>query len=146
MSMNNHLELLACVARADGEVSVEEALALKSFMESAGMPEVAVSRVAALLRGDESIDVDAVVGSFARAATPWMLAEAIRDAYVIASVDGEVDASEISLVEKIFDLAGIPSEHRMKLHRWARNAAMQQLLGMTYLTATLERARRDREA
>ena len=139
--MAHHLELLACVARSDGDVSVEEALAIRSFMHSAGTSVDDVQRVSILLDMKADIDVEAVLQRLASECTAWSLAEAIRDAYIIASADGEVTNHEISTVERLFELLELPMEHRAKLHRWARNAASQQLLGMTFISASLDHVR-----
>lgn len=145
-AMAHHLELLACVARADGAVSVEEALAIRSFMDSSGTALQDVLRVNRLLDMRHAVDVEAVVRAITAQASPWTLAEAIRDAYVIASVDGEVSGHEIQAVERLFEILGLPAEHRAKLHRWARNAAAQQLLGMTFITASLDHVRAQTDA
>lgn len=137
-SMAHHLELLACVARSDGDVSIEEALAIRSFMNSAGTSVDDVQRVSILLDMKAEIDVEGVLSRLASECTAWSLAEAIRDAYIIASADGEVTNHEISTVERLFELLDLPMEHRAKLHRWARNAASQQLLGMTFISASLD--------
>ena len=139
--MAHHLELLACVARSDGDVSVEEALAIRSFMDSAGTSLEDVQRVSMLLDVKSDIDVESVLARLAKECTAWSLAEAIRDAYIIASADGEVTKHEISTVERLFELLNLTMEHRAKLHRWARNAASQQLLGMTFISASLDHAR-----
>jgi hypothetical protein len=140
--MAHHLELLACVARSDGDVSIEEALAIRSFMDSAGTALDEVQRVCILLDMNHEVDVDDVVRRLAKECTAWSLAEAIRDAYIIASADGEVTHHEISTVERLFEILRLPFEHRAKLHRWARNAASQQLLGMTFISASLDLVRR----
>ena len=139
--MAHHLELLACVARSDGDVSVEEALAIRSFMDSAGTSVEDVQRVSGLLDLKNDIDVEKVLARLAGQCTAWSLAEAIRDAYIIASADGEVTNHEISTVERLFEILNLSLEHRAKLHRWARNAASQQLLGMTFISANLDHAR-----
>ena len=139
--MAHHLELLACVARSDGDVSVEEALAIRSFMDSAGTSVEDVQRVSVLLDMNADIDVEKVLTRLADECTAWSLAEAIRDAYIIASADGEVTNHEVSTVERLFELLDLPMEHRAKLHRWARNAAAQQLLGMTFISASLDHVR-----
>ena len=143
--MAHHLELLACVARSDGDVSVEEALAIRSFMDAAGTSLGDIQQVSLLL---DKVDVERVVSRLAEEATAWTLAEAVRDAYIIASADGEVTNHEISTVERLFELLDLPVEHRAKLHTWGRNAAAQQLLGMTFISASLDhvQARRDTAA
>ena len=123
-AMAHHLELLACVARSDGDVSVEEALAIRSFMDSSSTSVEDVQRINLLLSPSNDIDVEVVVRRLAADSTPWMLAQAIRDAYVIASVDGEVTRNEIATVERLFDILDLAMDHRAKLHRWARRAQL----------------------
>lgn len=91
------VELLACVARADDEVTIEEALAIRAFMSYAGVSQQIARRVERLLDTRQAADVEAVVRSLAPRASPWVLAETLRDAYVIASVDGTVEASDRNL-------------------------------------------------
>ena len=111
-------------------VSVEEALAIRSFMDASGTSLGDIQQVSLLLDMDNDVDVERVVARLAEEATAWTLAEAVRDAYIIASADGEVTNQEISTVERLFELLHLPVENRAKLHSWGRNAAAQQLLGM----------------
>jgi len=137
------VELLACVARADGEVTIEEALAIRGFMAYAGVSQQVARRVERLLDTSHSCDVEGVVRSLARRASPWILTETVRDAYVIASVDGVVEASEIHAVDRLFDMLGIAGNRRAWLHKWGREAAAKQLRGMKFMAASLAEANAD---
>ncbi len=137
------LELLACVARADEQVTLEEALAIRGFMGSARLSEEQALRVERLLDIEQPVDVQEVVRRLAAGASPWVLTETVRDAYVIAASDGEVEASEIHAVDVLFEALGLAEDRRAWLHRWGRKAAQQQLRGMDYMAAGLEEARAD---
>ena len=139
--MKDHIELLAYVARADGTVSLEEALAIRGFMSSAGMTPEVVARMNELLSPNTELHLEDALAPLVEHASPWMLAEAIRDAYLIALVDGELVATEIRVIEKLLDLLLVPGELRGELHRWARDAGVQQLRGMAIMTRTLEKAK-----
>jgi len=143
--VHNHLELLAYVARADGEVSLEEALAIRGFMDAAGIPPREVARIDRLLDPLTTLDIEAAIEEFASAASPWMLAEAVRDAYVIAAVDGVVEESEIRAVERLLDMLCVPGELRQPIHRWAKAAAIAQLRGMRMMGQVLAQIQTERD-
>ena len=125
---------------------MEEALAIRSFMDASGTSLGDIQQVSLLLDMNHDVDVERVVARLAEEATAWTLAEAVRDAYIIASADGEVTNQEISTVERLFELLHLPVENRAKLHSWGRNAAAQQLLGMTFISARLDHVRARRES
>ena len=140
--MHNHLEFLAYVARADGEVAVEEVLAIRAFMSKAGMTEGDVERMNQLLDPTHTIDFRDVVKALAGHSSAWGLFEAIRDAYVIAQADGRLAREEIKAVDSLFDMLKVPGPMRGEIHRWAAKAAMDQLGGMNLVTKVLDNARR----
>lgn len=121
--MIDHLELLAAIARADGQITPEEVSVIWRFLEAAGVPPAVADRVNELLDLEKELDVDLVLTSLAAQASPWSLAHAIRDAYVVAAADGHVSTSEALAVERLFDLMNLDPRDRAVLHAAAASAA-----------------------
>ena len=122
-AMIDHLELLAAIARADGRIAPEEVSVIWRFLESAGVPKAVADRVNQLLDPDTEIDVDLILTSLAAQSSPWSIAHAVRDAYVVAAADGQVSTSEALAVERLFDLMNLDPRDRALLHAAAATAA-----------------------
>ncbi len=121
--MIDHLELLAAIARADGRIAPEEVSVIWRFLEAAGVPDAVAARVNQLLDPETEIDVDLILTSLAAQSSPWSLAHAIRDAYVVAAADGHVSTSEALAVERLFDLMNLAPRDRAILHGAAATSA-----------------------
>lgn len=121
--MKDHFELLAAIARADGRITPEEVSVIWQFLEAAGVSEAVAARVKTLLDPDTEIDVDLILTSLAAKSSPWSIAHAVRDAYVVAAADGTVSTSEALAVERLFDLMNLDPRDRALLHAAAVTAA-----------------------
>ena len=121
--MIDHLELLAAIARADGRISPEEVSVIWRFLEAAGVPAAVADRVHQLLDPETELNLDLVLASLAAQSTPWALAHAVRDAYIVAAADGHVSTSGALAVERLFDLMNLAPQDRALLHAAAAASA-----------------------
>jgi len=138
--MIDHLELLAAIARADGRIAPEEVSVIWQFLEAAGVDPAVADRINQLLDPTVPLDVDLVLTSLAAQSSPWSLAHAVRDAYIVAAADGEVSTAEALAVERLFDLMNLEPADRAMLHAYAAQAARAQRTLTTRLEQAISRA------
>jgi hypothetical protein len=131
-----HLRVLACVARADGRVTIEEAGWLLGAFTDADLSADERAELELALRAG-SLDVQATLQEATRGTSPELLAALLRDAYIVAGADGELVAEEVALADALLGEAGIAELHRPALQEWARRAADLHLDGLTLLKQAL---------
>jgi uncharacterized membrane protein YebE (DUF533 family) len=121
------------VARADGVVKTAEAEFIEQSLVRTGLDEGSCQRIRALLDMATPHEVHTTLTRIAHEAAPAELAEFLRDAYAVATIDGEISESEVQLIEDAMAAAGIPEHGRGDVHDWAREAAQHLLHGITMI-------------
>ncbi len=127
-----YVKVLACVARADGVIAAEELAAINRALDAVITQPDALHDVKVLLDISLPVDCPAILKQCvvqmrdATATSEDMaahLAELLRDCYVIAAVDGRISSEEVSMIDELLSLSGIPLQKRATLHQWAETSA-----------------------
>ena len=132
-----YLEVLVAVARADGIVNEHEAQAIRSAMQGLDVSEQLTGHVESLLDMGNLYDEAARLGSVAVALDVGTLAETLRDAYVIAGIDGEMSMVELNVIDRLLDVLNVDEDSKPTLHEWARSAAEHQMMGYALIQEAL---------
>ncbi len=107
-----YIELLAIVANSDGALVREEMAALEAFMGRALLKPEIREETRKKLRNMENLDL--VLDK----ANPDTLKVALRDAVLLAAADGEYHPSEVLMLEKIAEKAGVGMDGLDDLYDW----------------------------
>ena len=107
-----YIELLAIVANSDGALVREEMAALEAFMGRALLKPEIREETRKKLRNMENLDL--VLDK----ASPDTLKVALRDAVLLAAADGEYHPSEVLMLEKIAEKAGVGMDGLDDLYDW----------------------------
>lgn len=128
-----YFDVLACVARADGQVSAEERALVHRAAVAAGLSGDALAALERRLDLREPFSPDEVFAEVAPMMNVSTVAETLRDAYVLAASDNEIVRAEIAVIDRFLASVGIAEEQRPALHEWARRAAEHHLDGLALL-------------
>lgn len=125
-----YFDVLACVARADQQVTPAERSAILSAASACDIGAVALARIEGSLDLGQPFDVDAVLDLAAGALDPGLLAELLRDAFVLAGADGDVAPLELDTIRRLLSRIGIEATSQDVLMEWARRAAEHHMDGV----------------
>jgi uncharacterized tellurite resistance protein B-like protein len=110
-----YAELMVIVASADGSLVREELAIIEALMGRSMMhPEMRVD-VRKMLENPPSLDL--VIDSL----SPVVLKIALRDAILVAAVDGEYDDSELAVIKRIAKAAGIQKKQLSEMFEWVKD-------------------------
>jgi tellurite resistance protein len=125
-----YFDVLACVARADQQVTPAERSAILSAATACDLGELALERIEGSLDLGQPFDVDAVLEIAAGRMDPGLLAELLRDAFVLAGADGDVAPLELDTIRRLLSCMGIEATRQDVLMEWARRAAEHHMDGV----------------
>ena len=112
--VKGYAEIMVIVASADGTL-VKEALAIiEALMGRCMMHPEMRADVRNLLEKPPSLEL--VLSKL----NPVVLKIALRDAILVAAVDGEYDSSEISAIKTIAKAAGVQEKELSSLFEWVK--------------------------
>lgn len=135
--LESYFRVLIAVARSDGDVDVSEAELIRAAMDGIEVSGRLREDLERLLDASEPCEPTELLKTVANQADPSSLAEALRDAYVIAAADGRLDKNEISVIDRLLSQVGIDAERRPLFHEWARTAAEHHMEGLAMLAEVL---------
>ena len=113
--VTGYAELMVIVASADGTLVKEELAIIEALMGRCMMhPEMRVN-IRNMLESPPSMDL--VVAKL----NPVVLKIALRDAMLVAAVDGEYDDSEIKVIKALAKAAGVRKKALSALFEWVKS-------------------------
>jgi uncharacterized membrane protein YebE (DUF533 family) len=113
--VTGYAELMVIVASADGTLVKEELAIIEALMGRCMMhPEMRVN-IRNMLESPPSMDL--VVAKL----NPVVLKIALRDAMLVAAVDGEYDDSEIKVIKALAKAAGVRKKELSALFEWVKS-------------------------
>lgn len=113
--VTGYAELMVIVASADGTLVKEELAIIEALMGRCMMhPEMRVN-IRNMLESPPSLDL--VVAKL----NPVALKIALRDAMLVAAVDGEYDDSEIKVIKALAKAAGVRKKELSALFEWVKS-------------------------
>ena len=113
--VTGYAELMVIVASADGTLVKEELAIIEALMGRCMMhPEMRVN-IRNMLESPPSLDL--VVAKL----NPVVLKIALRDAMLVAAVDGEYDDSEIKVIKALAMAAGVRKKELSALFEWVKS-------------------------
>lgn len=129
--------LMALVAKADTIVTSNERERVHRAISDGRVSPEAAERLTSILEAPASQshgeEIRALLVNVPRDRLLPLLLDVVRDAYVMAAVDGEVTHAEVSVVDELLAMAGLETGKRAFLHEWGREAAQLQLDGLALL-------------
>lgn len=109
-----YAQLMIIVASADGALVKEELAIIEALMGRAMMhPEMRVD-----LRN--MLEKTPKINLVMERLTPIVLKAAVRDAILVAAVDGEYDSEEIKIIKQIAKTAGVKKAQLSALFEWVK--------------------------
>jgi|TARA_B100000767_G_scaffold192948_1_gene180092 uncharacterized tellurite resistance protein B-like protein len=109
-----YAQLMIIVASADGALVKEELAIIEALMGRAMMhPEMRVD-----LRN--MLEKTPKINLVMERLTPIVLKAAVRDAILVAAVDGEYDSEEIKIIKQIAKAAGVKKAQLSALFEWVK--------------------------
>lgn len=130
LSAQVYLNVLACIARADGKLDPAEAALLDRAVAASGLSDRATEGMRKILDMQHQPQVDSILSEAVNHLSPALLVDLLRDGYVMASADGQIAAAEVNVLDRLIEKAGIPENRRATLHQWAQRAARHQMDGL----------------
>jgi uncharacterized tellurite resistance protein B-like protein len=113
--VTGYAELMVIVASADGALVKEELAIIEALMGRCMMhPEMRVN-IRNMLENPPALDL--VVSRL----NPVVLKIALRDAMLVAAVDGEYDDSEIKIIKALAKAAGVRKKELSALFEWVKS-------------------------
>jgi len=113
--VTGYAELMVIVASADGALVKEEMAIIEALMGRCMMhPEMRVN-IRNMLENPPALDL--VVSRL----NPVVLKIALRDAMLVAAVDGEYDDSEIKIIKALAKAAGVRKKELSALFEWVKS-------------------------
>lgn len=122
--IEQYLQFMIHLMRADGRVEVEEKRHMMSLMVD-GLklePSLMNRYRAALEETDFSEPSDEELASIVKGLDPASLAHLVRDAYGLAGSDGEIHEAELRLLRRSLAIAGVPESRFENIDSWARHS------------------------
>ena len=112
--VTGYAELMVIVASADGALVKEELAIIEALMGRCMMhPEMRVN-IRNMLENPPALDL--VVSRL----NPVVIKIALRDAMLVAAVDGEYDDSEIKIINALAKAAGVRKKELSALFEWVK--------------------------
>jgi uncharacterized tellurite resistance protein B-like protein len=113
--VTGYAELMVIVASADGALVKEELAIIEALMGRCMMhPEMRVN-IRNMLENPPALEL--VVSRL----NPVVLKIALRDAMLVAAVDGEYDDSEIKIIKALAKAAGVRKKELSALFEWVKS-------------------------
>ena len=113
--VTGYAELMVIVASADGALVKEELAIIEALMGRCMMhPEMRVN-IRNMLENPPALDL--VVSRL----NPVVIKIALRDAMLVAAVDGEYDDSEIKIIKALAKAAGVRKKELSALFEWVKS-------------------------
>lgn len=134
-----YFQVLACVARADAKLAPQERALVRGSAEAMGLDGTALASIDHIADPAAAVYAKAVLADAVRDMDASALCEVLRDAYVLAGADGNVDVTEISVIDDAMAARGIAERYRAPLHEWARSAAEQHIDGVRLVAEATSR-------
>ena len=125
-----YFDVLVCVARADGQITPSERAAILNAAAACDLGATGLARIELGLDLSQPFDVDAVLGAASGHMDPGLLAEILRDAFVLAGSDGDVAPPEIDTVRRLLTQMGFEATSQDVVMEWARCAAEHHVDGV----------------
>ena len=125
-----YFDVLACVARADGRYADDERHLLEAAARACDLDPGAVAEIARVADPSQPLDMDKILHDAGSKADASVVVETLRDSYVLASVDNDISAAEVEVLERFLTHAGLDEIGRSLLLQWARTAAEHHLDGL----------------
>tara|TARA_B100001559_G_scaffold234247_1_gene197383 strand:- start:66 stop:500 length:435 start_codon:yes stop_codon:yes gene_type:complete len=112
--VKGYAEIMVIVASADGALVKEELAIIEALMGRSMMhPEMRVD-IRNMLESPPALDL--VLAKL----NPVVLKVALRDAILVAAVDGEYDSSELKVIKVLAKAAGVRKNELSELFEWVK--------------------------
>ncbi len=122
--IEQYLDFMLCILRADGVVDPDEKRHLLSLMVSGLKLESSLvdKYTRELDREDWGEATDAELRAIGEGLDASSLAHLVRDGYGMAASDGEIHETEIRVIQRFLVACGIPGDRLPDIDLWARRS------------------------
>lgn len=128
--LRRYFDVLACVARADGIYSERERAMVEAAATACELDASTIDALTALADPARTADAEGALRSAAADADVSLIAETLRDGFLLAAVDDDIAPAEHSVLEQFLVHAGYDDAGRAVLLQWARRASEHHLDGV----------------
>lgn len=129
-----YLELMVLVLKADGMIDERERALMYRMIKNVGMKDDLVAKYDAKLTMDNSEDREQILTEIAHDLDPAALTGMVRDAYMMADADNNIDPTEVKVINEFLAKAGIPEERFGEIETWARKNIAHLKRGQRLMT------------
>jgi len=114
--INDYLDFMVCVIKADGITRKKEFTLFIGMMKNMGISSSTQNKYKKILFAKNEIDVDAILTRVAKntSVLPWF----IRDAFLMADIDGKISAEEITVTRQLLEKSGYSPKQFTKIKQW----------------------------
>lgn len=122
--IEQYLDFMLCILRADGVVDPEEKRHLISLMVSGLKLEASLvdKYRRELEREDWAEATEAELAAIGEGLDASSLAHLVRDGYGMAASDGEIHETEVRVIQRFLVACGVPGERLPEIDLWARRS------------------------
>lgn len=130
-----YLDFMLCILRADGVVTAEEQeYWLSSLIDDASLSAELQAKYRQLVTQKEWSNLDDQIQAIGQGLDPSTLAGMVRDAYITASLVGNLGEAEVEVVRKLLRAAGVSEDLFESVEAWAREGVAHLKRGYRLLT------------
>jgi tellurite resistance protein len=117
----SYLDLMFCVLIADGHFDEKEKTLFNELLDSAEIDDAIKNEYLNLFKDEKTKDIDELLESMFNSITAnfSQLAVFTRDAYLMASIDGNIGDSEAKVINSFLKSMGIPDDRFEQIKEWA---------------------------
>lgn len=116
--IDDYFDLMVCVIKADRLVRKEETALFLGMMKNMGMSSSIQSKYKKLLSSKKVVDSDAIISKVAKNTPISILPWFVRDAFLMADIDGEISKEEIQVIKQLVEKSGFTPKQYIKIKQW----------------------------
>ncbi len=115
----SYLDFMLCVLVADGVLHENEKQLFSEMLDNSGVNSQLRNKYEVIMNDHVSVSSEEYLVQIVKEIDPDQLPVMIRDAYLMASIDGNVHESEIAVINKFLKIIGMPDERFEEIREWA---------------------------
>ncbi len=114
-----YLDLMFCVLIADGIIDEKEKALFYSMLDNSGINEALRHKYEAMFSGPVITDYEQYLLKASQNITSEQLTSMVRDGYLMAAIDENIDETEVAAINRFLELSGIPKERFDRIKKWS---------------------------
>lgn len=132
-----YLDVMMCVLMADKRIDENEKKLFYSMLDNSDINEALRNKYEALLALPVITGCEEYLIKASQNITAEQLAAIVKDAYLMAAIDRNIDETEILVINRFLELSGIPQERFDQIKEWSIEGIDHLKRGMILVTKEL---------